>query len=55
MWSASIGSFQWVLTPVGKSYCYTATRNISDFFAVSGLKQGQERLRPHDGHTLRTD
>jgi hypothetical protein len=27
-----------VLTPDGKSHCYTATRNISDLFAVAGVR-----------------
>jgi hypothetical protein len=30
--------FPIVPTPDGKSYCYTATRNISDLVAVSGVK-----------------
>jgi hypothetical protein len=30
--------FPIVLTPDGKSYCYTATRNLSDLVAVSGVK-----------------
>ena len=30
--------FPIVLTPDGKSYCYTATRNLSDLFVVDGVK-----------------
>ena len=30
--------FPIVLTPDGKSYCYSATRNLSDLFAVSDVR-----------------
>jgi hypothetical protein len=30
--------FPIVLTPDGKSYCYTTTRNLSDLLVVDGVK-----------------